>query len=663
MESNAPEIPHGTRNDEAGVTRQVVCHRPITPTETGGAAPRQVWPEVRLCPPSLGIGTTDAHLLAHLAPPVATRESGRTGPDRPNTAKGMTHGSGDLGEARFGNSGGSVVGSVRWRARLGRLRTNPWPLAASAGGLASRPIIWLLYGQATAAVLVTTAALLVVREALGILNILLLYLVVSFLVALMAGPGPAVIAALLAFVAFNFFFIPPYYSLSVNRAEHLLALIVYLGVSIVTGQLVARVRARTEVAVREQRRTALLYELNAALVGDVTLDAILARIVERVVHVYGARQCRILLPDTDGHLAIRAHFPPDAKDEIDPELRAVADWVMTHRQPAGQRTAGRRVRPPHGLERPLPTPMVRRGPDVLTLPIATRDHAIGVLTMVGTPGGGRFGAEDELLLGTFADQAALALERARLSEEAARAAALAQSDELKSALLSAVSHDLRTPLAAIKASATSLLDSTVPWTDQDRIEFLRAIDEETDRLTAMVSNLLDLSRIEGGALRPDKAWYDIAELVADVTDRVAGGVAATEHPLTVQIEPALPLVCFDYVEIAQVLSNLLQNAIKYTPPGTPISVFARQVPGAIELAVADRGPGISAARLPRLFEKFYRAGQEGKTSGTGIGLTIAKGLVEAHGGRMWAESREGEGTAFTFTLPVVESEPEAEVTG
>jgi two-component system, OmpR family, sensor histidine kinase KdpD len=427
-------------------------------------------------------------------------------------------------------------------------------------------------------------------------------------------------------------------------------LFVYFGIAIVTGQLVARVRQRTDEAVREGRRTTLLYELNAALVGDVTLDAILARIVERVVHVYGAERCRILLPEGDGLLVVRASFPASGESGIDRQRLAMATWAMEHRMPAGLGGSRAKIRPPRIVGAPAPTPGTRPSKDVLYVPIATAPRVVGVLEVSGKPGGGRFTKDDEQLLTTFANQATLALERARLTEEEARAAALAKSDELKTALLAAVSHDLRTPLAAIKASATSLLDESVRWDEEARTEFLRAIDEETDRLSLMVGNLLDLSRIEGGALRPDKEWYDVAELVADVADRLAP--LAAGHRLSTRVEPDLPVAFFDYVEIAQVLINLIQNAVKYTPSGTAISVAARRSGGAIELAVADTGPGIPPQKIPHLFEKFYRAEDSGRVPGTGIGLAICKGLVEAHGGRIWVESRVGEGTTFRFTIPI-----------
>jgi len=288
--------------------------------------------------------------------------------------------------------------------------------------------------------------------------------------------------------------------------------------------------------------------------------------------------------------------------------------------------------------------------------MATMERVVGVLEVAGKPGGARFGDEDVRLLISFTNQAVLALERARLTEESERAAILAQSDELKSALLAAVSHDLRTPLATIKTSATSLLDRSVAWDEASQVEFLQAIDEETDRLTLMVRNLLDLSRIEGGALRPDKDWYDVAELILDVATRLSS--LAAEHDLETNVEPNLPLACFDYVEIAQVLMNLGENAIKYTPPGTRVLLTARRDRHVIEFGVHDTGLGIPAGARSHLFEKFYRADPAGRVGGTGIGLTISQGLVEAHGGRISVDSREGSGTTFRFTIPLGDAEAE-----
>jgi two-component system sensor histidine kinase KdpD len=286
---------------------------------------------------------------------------------------------------------------------------------------------------------------------------------------------------------------------------------------------------------------------------------------------------------------------------------------------------------------------------------------IGALEVIGKPGGGEFDAADEQLLTTFANQAAIALEQARLAEDASRAAVLAQSDELKSALLASVSHDLRTPLATIKAATTSLLDSDIDWTEEESRELLHAIDEETDRLSLVVGNLLDLSRIEGGVLQPDKAWYDVAELIQDVANRLAARAVASHHHLQSTVAADLPLIELDYVEIAQVLMNLGDNALKYTPPGSTVELSARRMDGAILFEVIDNGGGIKAQHLSQLFDRFYRVENALRFPGAGIGLSIAKGLVEAHGGRIWVTSEVGQGTAFHFTLPAPDDIAPAEV--
>ena len=452
------------------------------------------------------------------------------------------------------------------------------------------------------AVIALTGIMVAFRAQLGVLNVLLLYLLLTFFLALSGGLWPAVLSAVLGFLAFNFFFIPPFYTLDVAAPDHALTLFVYLGVAVVTARLVSGMQARTEQALRESRRMALLAELNAALIGDVTLDAILARIAERIVTVYGAQGCRVLVRGEDDELRTAAYFPEQIGPKVDRTGRSLAEWAVANRAPVGRSGRGGRI----VGRNPVPSASLPGGDDVLYLPIMTKDRIAGVLEVTGRPGRGVFRAEDQQTLTTFVDQAALALERARLSAEAAQAFALAQSDELKSALLAAVSHDLRTPLASIKASATSLLDDSVEWDAETRQDFLEAIDEETDRLTLMVSNLLDLSRIEGGALRPQKDWYDIDELIVDVRARLAPRTGS--HPLTITVEPDLPLLRFDYVQIAQVLVNLIENAVKYTPDGTPIVVAAHQIPGAIEISVHDDGPGIPAGTsaasirqvLPRL---------------------------------------------------------------
>jgi len=514
---------------------------------------------------------------------------------------------------------------------------------------------WRGYAMALAAVGLLSAAMLPLREFLGVINILLMFVALALGLGLFAGAGPASLGAIVAFFAFDYLFIPPYYTLDVANRDHAFALVVYLAISIVTSVLVARVRARTQEALRESRRTTLLYDLNRALVGGVTLDQILQTIVENVVVIYGSEGCRLLVADTDRDvLRVRATSTSSsgtsASSAVDRQTAFMATWVIEHRELAGLSSVGRRIRQPHGAGLPPREPYTRPQHDMLYVPIATEERVFGVLEVMGKPGGGRFGNDDERMLRSFADQAALAVERTRLVEEEARALILDQTNELKSALLAAVSHDLRTPLAAIKASSSALLDPSVTWNVETRDELLVAIDEETDRLTLMVSNLLDLSRIEGGALKPSLDWQDIGELLEDVRLRMVRQTAG--HDFRIVVDEHLPVISLDYVEIVQVVINLVGNAIKYSPASTPIVVTARQHGDDVRISVEDHGMGIPAHRLPHIFETFYRAHEQGPVSGSGIGLAICKGLVEAHGGRIWVTSQRGEGTTVTFSLPI-----------
>ena len=509
------------------------------------------------------------------------------------------------------------------------------------------------YALAVLGVAILSLAMLPARDVLSVLNATLLFLVLAFCIGLALGSGPAVVGAVLAFLALNFIFIPPYYTFSVADPGHLLGLFVYLGIALTSSLLVARLRATTEEAVRQTTRTTLLYDLNRALVADVTLAEVLQSIVRSVVDVYGAAGSRIVVVDAtegDDRLEIRARWPAAMDATLDRQAQVMARWAIEHRSPAGISDDGRRIRLPHGTTRTTGRVLQRRKQDMLYVPITASDKAIGVLEIVGKPGGGRFTSDDERILTSFADQAALAMQRALLTEEATRADALEQASELKSALLAAVSHDLRTPLAGIKASASTLLDTSVEWSPDTRAELLTAIDEETDRLTLMVSNLLDLSRIEGGALKPDRDWQDMGELIHDVVRRVSR--QAGKRTIELDVPGDLPVVFMDYVEIAQVLVNLVSNAINYSPDGSTITISAAVEVDDLAVHVLDRGRGIPAASLPHVFTTFYRVHEHGPVAGSGIGLSICKGLVEAHGGRIRAESRVGEGTTMTFTLPL-----------
>ncbi len=502
---------------------------------------------------------------------------------------------------------------------------------------------------ASGSVLTLTVVMLQFRNELGVLNVMLLFVILSFLLGFLFEMPIAAGGAVLAFLAYDFFFIPPYGTLTVADREHALGLVVYFCVAMATAALMSRLRTQADVVVREHRRTTLLYDLNRSLVSDVTLSQLLRSIAQRVVEIYGSNGCRILTVEPDAPLRVRAAWPASGPDTLDRQGMAMAQYAIENRVPAGMGALAPRIRRPHGAVL-FSEPRAVRSGNVLYIPITASGQALGVLEVTGRPGGGKFTRDDERLLTSFADQVALAMERTRLTEEATRAAVLDESDRLKSAMLAAVSHDLRTPLTAIKASASTLLDHSVDWSPAARDELLEAIEEETDRLTLMVANLLDLSRIEGGALRPDRDWHDIRELISDVVRQVQR--RAGTRTIEVAAPDDLPVVAIDYVEIAQVLINLLGNAIKYSGEGTTITVRATRQADALAVAVDDHGIGIPALRIPHIFTTFYRAHEHGPVAGSGIGLAICKGLVEAHGGHIWAESVEGQGTTVTFTLPL-----------
>jgi len=273
--------------------------------------------------------------------------------------------------------------------------------------------------------------------------------------------------------------------------------------------------------------------------------------------------------------------------------------------------------------------------------------------LAAAPGAPQFDQAADRLLSAVAGQLGLAVERARLRQEANQAEILRRTDDLRRALLNAVSHDLRTPLASIMASASSLQQDDVVWTQDERQDFAQAIVDQAGRLNHIVGNLLDLSRIEGGSLRPDKGWYDVGALVDEVLGRLRPLTA--HHTVVVQVPDDLPAVSLDYVEIDQVLSNLIENATKYAPAATEIQVGVERVNGEVRVAVEDRGPGVPRSEVPHLFDPFYRvAAGTPRPAGLGLGLAVAKGLVEAHGGRIWMENRPGGGARFTFTLLLIE---------
>jgi two-component system sensor histidine kinase KdpD len=284
------------------------------------------------------------------------------------------------------------------------------------------------------------------------------------------------------------------------------------------------------------------------------------------------------------------------------------------------------------------------------VPIVSGKDRIGALRVLPKRGAAELARGDERLLAIAAAQLGLTIESARLRKDATEAEVLRRADDLKTELLHAVSHELRTPLASILASAGSLRQRDVEWTDRERDEFAGAIQEEAVRLDRVVGNLLDLSRIENGTLVPHKSWHDVGALVEDVAGRMRP--VTSGHSVRVDVPEDLPPVELDYVEIQQVLTNLVENAAKFSPPGSPIGISVARDNGDVRFEVRDHGPGIPAGDRERIFEPFVRLARAGQgPRGVGLGLAIAKRLVEAHAGTIWIDQGVSDGTTIIFTLP------------
>ena len=451
----------------------------------------------------------------------------------------------------------------------------------------------------------TSLILLTFRPWIDTATLALLYLLPVGVATALFGQGPGIAAASLSFLVFNYLFVPPYYSLRGLHANNVVALIVFLIVAVVTNQLVGRSRRSLEIATEREREATRLYELSAALIG--VIDA------EAIAQVLAAQAQIACLPD---HLEVQLRVEPGG-----PAVHVI--------RPAGARPPERR-----------PT---------ITVPVQGTRGLLGEIALWMRAA--QLAPPQERLLKAMAGQAALALDRARLAQAESRARVLEQSDALKSALLSSVSHELRTPLATIKASVTSLSGGEVDWDTDARRDLLEAIEEEADHLNHLVGNLLDSSRLEAGSLSPERSWNVMSEIVQAVLARMR--TTLRNHRLEVDVSEDLPLVPVDFTQIEQVLANLLSNSAKYSPAGTTIWIRARAI-GQQELLVQveNQSPPLRDQDRGRIFDKFYRVTAADRVSGTGLGLSICKGIVEAHGGRIWAENTP-RGLTFGFTLPLL----------
>src|SRR5437870_7945649 len=465
---------------------------------------------------------------------------------------------------------------------------------------------WLGYVAALAAVALVSGFIGLVLRQVNLANISMLYLMAVLAVAVVYGRGPAIFASVVAFLTFDWFFTEPLHHLSVSDPGEWVSLLLFLMTAIVTGQLAAGQRQRAREAQQREREALVLYDV-VRLVGEQNLEDALRAVAERLREELGLEGAAIEIVQAQGGGVVRVAA---GKDEA---LRALQAGTLAAAQVlnAGRAHTSRKPAIPGRWVRLIPTaPRGSSSTAVLRdrvhlVPVRADDRRVGALLLAAASGSPQFDQAADRLLSAVAAQLGLAVERARLQREANQAEILRRTDELRRALLNAVSHDLRTPLASIMASAGSLQQDDVVWTEDQRGEFAAAIETEAQRLNRLVGNLLDLSRIEAGSIRPEKSWYDLSSLINDVAGRLRAVTAG--HRLVINVPDGLPPVMFDYVEIDQVISNLIENAVKYTPAGTEVCVSARAAGDQVEVEVADRGPGIPEAIIPRLFAAFFRA--------------------------------------------------------
>jgi len=468
----------------------------------------------------------------------------------------------------------------------------------------------------------------------ALLNLAMVYLLCVVVVAYLYGRGPSVLTSLLSVAAFDFFFVPPRFSFAVSDIEYLVTFAVMFAVGLIVGTLTVNLRSQARVSGHRERRAGVLYAFTREL-GSTQTEEDIARVVVKHIGQEFEGQSVLLLPDANAR--IRYPRSQSIQHSFHGADLGVAQWVFDHGRIAGKGTDT------------LP------GTEGVYFPVKRGADSVGVLALLPVNLRRVFLPEQQRLIDTFISQIVQALERVRLARDAQTARVEAETESLRNSLLSAISHDFRTPLASIVGASSSLIDRTTRLSEDARLDLGRTIYEEARRMTKLANNLLDMARLEAGSVKLNRQWCPLEEIVGGVLTRLQSRLA--DHPVKTRLPPDLPLINVDPVMLEQVFENLLENALKYTPADTPLELGAEARPGEIAMWVADRGPGLPAGKENMLFEKFFRGTAEGAQSGVGLGLTICRAIVQAHGGTIRAENRPDGGAIFTFTLPLAGEPP------
>ncbi len=498
----------------------------------------------------------------------------------------------------------------------------------AAPGDLPRAVRWDRYAWATGIMAGCTAVAFAMFPFFELVNIVMVYLLGAAIAGLRLGRGPSILASVLAVAAFDFCFVPPRYSFKVSDLEYLVTFAVMLTVALVIATLMASIRQQTRVAGARERRTALLYAMSRELAATRGLETMAGVAVRHVAEVFEARAV-VLLADPQGRLR-RPRAPPQPDSFREADL-SIAQWVFDRGKSAG-----------------LGTDTLPAAPAIY-LPLAGGRATLAVLAVLPENRRRVLLPEQRFLLETFAGQTALALERALLADAGEVARIAAERESLRNTLLSSISHDLRTPLAVMSGAGSTLLEQGERLDAPTRDRLARTIVERAADMSQLVSNVLDLMRLESGEVRPRLDWQTIDDLVGAALEPRRERLAA--HSVTLRFSPELPPIAVDATLLVQVLGNLLDNAARYTPPGTFISVSAEASSAWARVVVEDNGPGLPGGDPERLFDKFQRGRDEEAVIGAGLGLTICRAILRIHGGDIVAGASSAGGARFELRLP------------
>ena len=492
--------------------------------------------------------------------------------------------------------------------------------------------VWREYASALGIVALCAALGFALRSRLKTVDVAMLLLLGVVAVAARYRRGPALVASALSIAVFDFVFVPPYYTFNVHDTAYFLTFGVMLAVALVMSGLTARIREQREEARERERRTAALYAMDRELSAAAGREGLVA-VIERHLGRAAGGEASVLLEDerrADGPLSW-----PGGRVFESATMRVAAAWARERGIPAGWSTTS-------GAEA-----------EAMAVPLRSAGHALGLAMIRPDDPDRRLSDAERETVFALADLAAAALERRLLAEASDQARGAIEAERLRTALLSSLSHDLRTPLGTIEGAASSLLEEPGALEADARAELLQSILEESRRMTRLITNLLDMIRVETGALAVRKEWQPLEEALGVALLRLEERLRA--HPVQAKLPTDLPLVPIDELLIEQVFINLLENAARYTPAGTPITIAAWPENGAVVVEVADRGPGVAPGEEEAVFGRFYRTSSAASAdagAGSGLGLTICRGIIAAHAGRIWMERRAGGGAAVRFTLPL-----------